>query len=82
VYGLNTVGLIRRGFDEQTLHKLKRAFRYLLQSKLNATQAVQKIAAEQALTGPEVDYLVTFIRTSTRGAILKRGKVSDADADD
>jgi UDP-N-acetylglucosamine acyltransferase len=82
VYGLNTIGLMRRGFDEQTLGKLKRAYRYLLQSKLNATQAVQKIASEPALASPEVDYLVTFIRTSSRGAILKRGKVSDADAED
>jgi UDP-N-acetylglucosamine acyltransferase len=82
VYGLNTVGLMRRGFDQQTLDKLKRAYRYLLHSKLNATQAVQKVASEPSLASPEVDYLVTFIRTSTRGAILKRGKVSDADADD
>jgi UDP-N-acetylglucosamine acyltransferase len=82
VYGLNTVGLMRRGFDDETLHKLKRAYRYLLQSKLNATQAVQKIASEPSLSCPDVDYLVTFIRTSTRGAILKRGKVTDADAED
>lgn len=82
VYGLNTIGLMRRGFDEQTLQKLRRAYRYLLQSKLNATQAVQKIASEPALASPEVDYLVTFIRTSSRGAILKRGKATDADADD
>ena len=82
VYGLNTIGLMRRGFDERTLQKLKRAYRYLLQSKLNATQAVQKIASEPSLASPEVDYLVTFIRTSSRGAILKRGKVTDADADD
>jgi UDP-N-acetylglucosamine acyltransferase len=82
VYGLNTIGLMRRGFDEATLHKLKRAYRYLLQSKLNATQAVQKIASEPELASPEVEYLVTFIRTSSRGAILKRGKVTDADADD
>jgi UDP-N-acetylglucosamine acyltransferase len=82
VYGLNTIGLMRRGFDDAAIQKLKRAFRYLLQSKLNATQAVQKIAAEQALASPEVDYLVTFIRTSSRGAILKRGKATDADAED
>ena len=82
VYGLNTIGLMRRGFDEQTLQKLRRAYRYLLQSKLNATQAVQKIASEPALASPEVEYLVTFIRTSSRGAILKRGKATDADADD
>ncbi|HUE90189.1 MAG TPA: acyl-ACP--UDP-N-acetylglucosamine O-acyltransferase [Vicinamibacterales bacterium] len=82
VYGLNTVGLQRRGFDEDTLRKLKRAYRYLLQSKLNATQAVQKIASDPSLSCPEVDYLVTFIRTSSRGAILKRGTVTDRDAED
>ena len=80
VYGLNTIGLMRRGFDEATLSRLKRAYRYLLQSKLNASQAVQKIASEPALACPEVDYLVSFIRTSQRGAILKRGKATDADA--
>jgi UDP-N-acetylglucosamine acyltransferase len=82
VYGLNTIGLMRRGYDEPALQKLKRAYRYLLQSKLNATQALQKIESEPALASPEVDYLVTFIRTSTRGAILKRGKATDADAAD
>ena len=43
VYGLNTIGLVRRGFASDTLAKLKRAYRYLLQSKLNATQALRKI---------------------------------------
>jgi len=82
VYGVNTIGLQRRGFDEATLHKLKRAYRYLLQSKLNATQALHKIEGDPALSCPEVDYLVTFIRTASRGAILKRGKVTDEDTAD
>ena len=81
VYGLNTIGLMRRGFDDPTLRKLKRAYRYLLQSKLNATQALQKIESEPALASPEVEYLVTFIRTASRGAILKRGKATDPDID-
>ncbi|MGQ0733052.1 MAG: acyl-ACP--UDP-N-acetylglucosamine O-acyltransferase [Acidobacteriota bacterium] len=79
VYGLNTIGLIRRGFTNDTLARLKRAYRYLLQSKLNATQALQKIEADPSLASPEVDYLVSFIRTASRGAILKRGKVTDED---
>jgi UDP-N-acetylglucosamine acyltransferase len=82
VYGLNTVGLIRRGFNEAAVRKLKRAYRYLLQSKLNATQALQKIESEPGLASPEVEYLVTFIRTASRGAILKRSKVTDADTED
>jgi UDP-N-acetylglucosamine acyltransferase len=82
VYGLNTIGLMRRGFNESTLRKLKRAYRHLLQSRLNATQALQKIESEPALASPEVDYLVTFIRTASRGVILKRSKVTDADTED
>ncbi|HXG88652.1 MAG TPA: acyl-ACP--UDP-N-acetylglucosamine O-acyltransferase [Vicinamibacterales bacterium] len=80
VYGLNTIGLQRRGFDEATLAKLKRAYRYLLQSRLNATQALEKIETDPTLSCPEVDYLVTFIRTASRGAILKRGKATDEEA--
>jgi UDP-N-acetylglucosamine acyltransferase len=80
-YGLNSVGLVRRGFDEVTIGKLKRAYRYLLNSKLNATQALQKIESERALASPEVEYLVTFIRTAARGVILKRTRATDADAD-
>ena len=65
VYGLNTIGLMRRGFDEAVLQQLKRAYRYLLHSKLNTTQALQKIEDDRALGSSEVEYLVTFIRTAT-----------------
>jgi UDP-N-acetylglucosamine acyltransferase len=74
VYDLNSVGLVRRGFSEATIAKLKRAFRYLLQSKLNASQALQRIEQDPSLACPEVEYLVRFIRTSSRGALLKRGR--------
>ena len=46
VYGLNRIGLVRRGFGKDTLAKLRQAYRYLLQSKLNATQALQKIEGD------------------------------------
>jgi UDP-N-acetylglucosamine acyltransferase len=82
VYGLNTIGLIRRGFATDTLTKLRRAYRYLLQSKLNATQALAKIEADSALACPEVEHLVSFIRTASRGVILKRGKATDEEAAD
>ena len=71
-YGLNTIGLVRRGFSEETLSKLKRAYRYLLQSKLNTTHALQHIEADETVRCPEVDYLVEFIRTSKRGVNLRR----------
>jgi UDP-N-acetylglucosamine acyltransferase len=82
VYGLNRIGLVRRGFGKDTLAKLRQAYRYLLQSKLNATQALQKIEGDPALACPEVEYLVRFIRTAPRGVIIRRGKVSDEEAVD
>ena len=72
IYGLNTIGLIRRGFSEDTVGKLKRAFRYLLQSKLNTSRALRAIDQDPGLTAPEVRALVAFIRTSRRGVILRR----------
>lgn len=83
VFGLNIIGLRRRGFSDDTLKKLRAAYRYLLQSKLNTTQALTKIETEAALRCPEVDYLVQFIRTAERGAILRRaGKRGDEAAED
>ena len=72
VYGVNTIGLERRGATPQTIAQLKRAYRYLLQSKLNATQALARIDADESLDSPEVRYVVNFIRTSNRGVILRR----------
>jgi UDP-N-acetylglucosamine acyltransferase len=72
IYGLNTIGLIRRDFPAEVISKLKRAFRYLLQSKLNTSRAIEQIAQDPTLACAEVDYLVEFIRTSQRGVILRR----------
>ena len=72
IYGLNTTGLMRRGFSQDVISRLKRSFRYLLQSKLNTTSALFEIEQDRSLRCPEVDYLVEFIRTSERGVILRR----------
>ena len=72
IYGLNTIGLIRRGFSDDTLSKLKRAYRYLLVSRLNTSRALREIEQDDALVCPEVAYLVQFIRNSQRGVILRR----------
>ena len=45
IYGLNTIGLVRRGFSPDTVSKLKRAYRYLLVSKLNTSRAVSRMPA-------------------------------------
>jgi UDP-N-acetylglucosamine acyltransferase len=72
IYGANTIGLMRRGFTAEVVTKLKRSFRYLLQSKLNTTRALQQIEQDQSLACPEVQYLIDFIRSSQRGVILRR----------
>ena len=72
IYGLNTLGAARRGFTPDTISQLKRAYRYLLQSKLNTSRALVQIERDPALTSPEVRYLVEFIRSSQRGVILRR----------
>jgi UDP-N-acetylglucosamine acyltransferase len=82
VYGLNTFGLMRRGFTEERIGQLKRAYRYLLQSKLNTTQALSQIEQDPALASEEVAYLVEFIRTTRRGVILRRGGRRSDDAQD
>ncbi len=72
IYGLNTIGLQRRGFTSDTISQLKRAYRYLLVSKLNTARAVAAIERDPALRDPEVQYLVDFIHSSSRGVILRR----------
>ncbi|MCH2278348.1 MAG: hypothetical protein MK358_05665, partial [Vicinamibacterales bacterium] len=72
VYGVNTIGLVRRGFSPETIAKLKRTYRYLLQSKLNTSQALARIDKDKSLSCAEVEYLVKFIRTSQRGVGLRR----------
>jgi len=67
-YGLNKVGLQRRGFSEDRLKKLHRAYRYLLAAKMNTSQALEKLKAEEQTE--DVRYLVEFIEKSERG-ILK-----------
>ena len=72
IFGVNSIGLTRRGFSADTVEQLKRAYRYLLQSKLNTTRAIAEIEQDPTLTSPEVQYLVDFIRRSQRGVILRR----------
>lgn len=66
LFGLNTVGLQRSGFDETVLRALKLAYRYCFRSDLNLSQGVEKARAEvDAL--PEVQHFLDFIEASQRG---------------
>jgi UDP-N-acetylglucosamine acyltransferase len=67
-YGLNKVGLERRGFDRSRLKALQHAYKVLLASKLNTTQAVEHLKNEGTST-EDVDYLVKFVERSERGVL-------------
>ena len=65
-FGINKVGLTRRGFTPERLATLQKAFRLLLTSKMNTSQAVEKI---RELDGDDAALLATFIERSQRGII-------------
>ncbi|MFN2578032.1 MAG: acyl-ACP--UDP-N-acetylglucosamine O-acyltransferase [Pyrinomonadaceae bacterium] len=67
-YGLNKVGVRRRGYSRETIAALHHAFHLLLSSKLNTTQALERIR-EEIKNIPEVDELVRFVETSKRGVV-------------
>src|SRR5690606_8186356 len=66
IIGLNTVGLRRRGFENGALRPIRQAHRLLFQSKLNVSQAVERIREEVEQTN-EVQQMLRFIETSRRG---------------
>jgi UDP-N-acetylglucosamine acyltransferase len=66
-YGPNIIGLERKGFTAQQIQNVKAAFRLLLQSKLNTSQAVEAIRAK--LQSPEVQVILDFIEAADRGVI-------------
>jgi len=68
VVGLNTVGLQRRGFDEQTREHLKRAYSIVFRQDLNTSQAVEKLETELGDV-PEVRKVIDFIQSSERGLL-------------
>ncbi len=67
LYGLNTVGLERRGISAEVRQALKKTYRLLFQSGLNISQAVDRVETDAELSQPEVGYLLDFIRNSERG---------------
>ncbi len=67
-YGLNKVGMKRKGYAKEIIEQLHHAFHLLLNAKLNTTQAIEKIK-EDISNCAEVDYLVEFIESSSRGVV-------------
>lgn len=65
-YGINTEGLRRRGFSDETIRALRHAYRVLFRSDENLGDALRTLEAEGG-HGPEVRMLIDFIRASERG---------------
>ena len=68
VFGANSIGLERRGFDKATVEALQTAFRLLTRAGLNTSQAIDRIRAEVPALS-EIEELIAFIRASQRGII-------------
>ncbi|HEX6559761.1 MAG TPA: acyl-ACP--UDP-N-acetylglucosamine O-acyltransferase [Longimicrobiales bacterium] len=69
LYGLNSIGLQRRGFADQTRADLKRAYRLFFQSSFNITQALERARGDLPDT-PELRHFLAFIESSERGVTV------------
>ena len=67
-YGLNKVGMRRRGYSKETIDALHHAFYLLLSAKLNTSQAIERMR-EDLKDIPAVAELITFIESSQRGVV-------------
>lgn len=68
IIGLNSIGLKRRGFSSETIKSLEQTYRFLFRSKLNTTQAVERIKAEIEPI-KEVQIILDFLERSNRGIV-------------
>ena len=69
LYGINTLGLTRAGFDETTRAKIKHAYRLLFNSNLTRSEAVGRLRSEFPDV-PEVRELIDFVMESERGILV------------
>lgn len=67
-YGINTIGLERKGFQKETIEALQRAYRILTRSKLPLQEALDRIESELGFHS-ETRYFAEFVRQSKRGII-------------
>ena len=66
--GLNTVGLRRRGFDRQLIDNIHMTYQILLQSTGKLNDLMERVKNEIPMS-PEIQYILDFIKESTRGFI-------------
>lgn len=66
--GVNSIGLRRRGFTNDQIRDIQEVYRYLYLSRLNVTDALERIEAELPAS-KERDEIILFIKNSKRGII-------------
>jgi UDP-N-acetylglucosamine acyltransferase len=66
LYGLNAIGLKRRGFTNEQVQTLKQAYQMLFRSKLKRKEAIKEVT-DKWNTSPDIMALVQFIEQSERG---------------
>lgn len=66
--GINSIGLRRRGYTNEQIRDIQDVYRYLYQSGMNTTHAVERIMAELPATN-ERDEILLFVKNSPRGII-------------
>jgi UDP-N-acetylglucosamine acyltransferase len=66
--GINLIGLRRRGYSNEVIENIHNAYRLIYNSGLNVSDALAKIKEEIPMT-PEIEYIVSFIESSSRGII-------------
>jgi len=66
VYGLNLIGLRRKGIKHDTIKKIDQAFKIIFNSGLSAKHALEKLELEIEKT-EEINYLINFVKSSERG---------------
>lgn len=67
-FGINTIGLERKGFSPERIQELKSAYRLLLRSKLNTSQALAEMKKSLG-DSADVQELVKFIESAERGIV-------------
>ncbi len=66
LYGLNSIGLKRNGFSDETISELKQAYKILFRERLSLKDALKKIQEELPYTD-EIAHLIEFINKNRRG---------------
>ncbi|MGA8143576.1 MAG: acyl-ACP--UDP-N-acetylglucosamine O-acyltransferase [Candidatus Acidiferrales bacterium] len=69
-YGVNSVGLERNGFSADRIESIEKAYRLLLRSKLNTTQALEQMRGTLSAS-EDVQALIRFIESTAERGLTK-----------